>query len=94
MDLLKLSEIEEKVKLLLGQRHKIHPEDRSALGSFNVEKEYQEVQGLFSGIRAVSWLVSIMTIIAGVVGVGEVIAGSEKNLSRRSRKCLKNSSRS
>jgi putative ABC transport system permease protein len=65
--------IEEKVKLLLGQRHKIHPEDRSALGSFNVEKEYQEVQGLFSGIRAVSWLVSIMTIIAGVVGVGNIM---------------------
>ena len=65
--------IEEKVKLLLGKRHKIHPEDRSALGSFNVEKEYQEVQGLFSGIRAVSWLVSIMTIIAGVVGVGNIM---------------------
>ena len=65
--------IEEKVKLLLRQKHKIHPEDRSALGSFNVEKEYQEVQGLFSGIRAVSWLVSIMTIIAGVVGVGNIM---------------------
>ena len=65
--------IEEKVKQLLGQRHKIHPEDRSALGSFNVEKEFQEVQGLFSGIKAVSWLVSVMTIIAGVVGVGNIM---------------------
>ncbi len=65
--------IEEKVKNLLAQRHKIHPDDRSALGSFNVEKEYQEVQGLFSGIRAVSWLVSVMTIIAGVVGVGNIM---------------------
>lgn len=65
--------VEEKVKTLLAQRHKIHPEDRSALGSFNVEKEYQEVQGLFSGIKAVSWLVSIMTIIAGVVGVGNIM---------------------
>jgi putative ABC transport system permease protein len=65
--------IEEKVKALLAQRHKIHPQDRSALGSFNVEKEYQEVQGLFAGIKAVSWLVSIMTIIAGVVGVGNIM---------------------
>lgn len=65
--------IEEKVKILLGQRHKIHPADRSALGSFNVEKEYQEMQGLFSGIKSVSWLVSIMTIIAGVVGVGNIM---------------------
>jgi putative ABC transport system permease protein len=65
--------VEEKVKALLAQRHKIHPDDRSALGSFNVEKEYQEVQGLFAGIKAVSWLVSIMTIIAGVVGVGNIM---------------------
>ncbi|GJM30443.1 MAG: ABC transporter ATP-binding protein [Cyclobacteriaceae bacterium] len=65
--------IEENVKALLAQRHKIHPQDRSALGSFNVEQEYQEVQGLFAGIKAVSWLVSIMTIIAGVVGVGNIM---------------------
>ena len=65
--------VEDKVKALLAQRHKIHPDDRSALGSFNVEKEYQEVQGLFAGIKAVSWLVSIMTIIAGVVGVGNIM---------------------
>jgi putative ABC transport system permease protein len=65
--------VEEKVKQLLGNRHKIHPQDRSALGSFNVEKEYKEVQGLFAGIKAVSWLVSIMTIIAGVVGVGNIM---------------------
>jgi putative ABC transport system permease protein len=65
--------VEEKVKTLLSQRHKIHPDDRSALGSFNVEQEYQEVQGLFAGIKAVSWLVSIMTIIAGVVGVGNIM---------------------
>jgi putative ABC transport system permease protein len=65
--------VEEKVKTLLGQRHKIHPDDRSALGSANIEKEFQEVQGLFSGIKAVSWLVSVMTIIAGVVGVGNIM---------------------
>jgi len=65
--------IEEKVKTLLAQRHKVHPADRSAFGSFNMEQEYQEVQGLFSGINAVSWLVSIMTIIAGVVGVGNIM---------------------
>ncbi len=67
------AEIESQVKSLLAQRHKIHPDDRSALGSFNVEKEYQEVQGLFAGIKAVSWLVSVMTIIAGVVGVGNIM---------------------
>ena len=31
------------------------------------------MQGLFAGINAVSWLVSVMTIIAGVVGVGNIM---------------------
>ncbi len=65
--------IESKVKDLLATRHRVHPSDRAAFGSFNVEEEYQEVQGLFAGIEAVSWLVSIMTIIAGVVGVGNIM---------------------
>ncbi len=65
--------IEGQVKSLLAARHKVHPQDQAAFGSFNVEKEYMEVQGLFSGISAVSWLVSIMTIIAGVVGVGNIM---------------------
>ena len=65
--------IETKVKSLLAARHTVHPDDRSAFGSFNVEEEFKEVQGLFAGINAVSWLVSIMTIIAGVVGVGNIM---------------------
>ena len=65
--------VETKVKSLLAQRKNVHPEDNAAFGSFNVEKEYLQIQGLFKGIRAVSWLVSIMTILAGVVGVSNIM---------------------
>jgi putative ABC transport system permease protein len=65
--------IEHKVKQLLAQRHHVHPDDQAAFGSFNVEKEYKEIQGLFAGINGLSWLVSFMTIIAGVVGVGNIM---------------------
>ncbi|MCX2738329.1 ABC transporter permease [Pontibacter anaerobius] len=65
--------IEEKVKTLLMERHQVAPTDLKAFGSANVEKEYQDIQGLFIGISGFSWLVSIGTIIAGIIGVGNIM---------------------
>ncbi len=67
------SEAEKAIKNLFRQRHKIAPNDRQALGSFNVEESFKEVQGIFLGIAAFSWLVAIGTIIAGMVGVGNIM---------------------
>lgn len=65
--------VEDKAKQLLMERHKVAPQDLKAFGSANVEKEFQEIQGLFTGIAAFSWLVSIGTIIAGIIGVGNIM---------------------
>ena len=65
--------IEEKVKSLLMKRHNVAPNDLKAFGSANVEKEFQEVQGLFAGIAGFSWLVSIGTILAGIIGVSNIM---------------------
>jgi len=65
--------IEEKIKKLLAQRHKVSPDDLKAFGSANVEEEFKKIQGLFTGIRGFSWLVSIGTILAGIVGVGNIM---------------------
>lgn len=67
------SVIETKVKELLSKRHSISPEDKRALGSANVEENFARVQGLFTGIKGFSWVVSIGTIIAGIIGVGNIM---------------------
>jgi len=65
--------IEEKVKTLLMKRHNVAPTDVKAFGSANVEKEFMEIQGLFTGIAGFSWLVSIGTILAGIIGVSNIM---------------------
>lgn len=65
--------LEEKVKTLLMERHKIHPDDTGVIGSWNAQKEYERIQGLFNGIETFSWIVAIGTIIAGVIGVGNIM---------------------
>jgi putative ABC transport system permease protein len=65
--------VEEKVKALLARRHRVAPEDVRAFGSNNVEENFKDVQGLFLGISLFSWIVSIGTILAGVIGVGNIM---------------------
>lgn len=67
------SVVEQKTKSLLAERHLVAPEDKRAFGSANIEEEFREVQMIFIGIRGFSWLVAIGTIIAGVVGVGNIM---------------------
>ncbi len=65
--------VEDKVKQLLAQRHRVHPDDVGVFGSFNMQNEYDKIQGLFLGIRVFSWIVAIGTIMAGAIGVGNVM---------------------
>ncbi len=67
------SVVENEVKGLLAKRHNVAPEDKRAFGSANLEQEFGEIQTLFTAIRVFSWLVAILTIIAGVVGVGNIM---------------------
>lgn len=66
-------DLEAKVKDLLSQRHTVHPEDRSAFGSSNRRKEYEKMMNLFIAIRYVTWFVGILTLIAGVIGISNIL---------------------
>jgi putative ABC transport system permease protein len=51
----------------------VAPDDIKAFGTANIEEEYKEVQGLFMGMKGFGWLVSIGTIIAGIIGVSNIM---------------------
>ena len=65
-------DLENRVLGLLKQRHIVHPDDNQAFWTHNQEDNFKQVSGLFLGIKAFIWLVSIGTLIAGIVGVSNV----------------------
>jgi putative ABC transport system permease protein len=65
--------LEKEVKLFLAGRHKVSPEDRSAISGWNSGRESKQFAGLFFGINIFVWFVSIGTIIAGIVGVSNIM---------------------
>ncbi|MFD3002248.1 ABC transporter permease [Pontibacter toksunensis] len=66
-------EMEDRLKKLLAQRHKFSENDDMALGVENTEAEFLKLMGLFSGIRIFVWIVGIGTLIAGIVGVSNIM---------------------
>ena len=64
---------EEKVRALLAERHQISPDDEMALGGFNIEEEFKKMTGLFTAINAIIWFVGFGTLIAGVIGISNIM---------------------
>ncbi len=65
--------LEEKVIRILKERHKIAPEDDRAFGSFNAQEAFERMNGLFGGISMLIWVVGTGTLIAGVIGVSNIM---------------------
>ncbi len=68
-----IMEVEKEVKSFLAKRHSIHPEDYGAFGSNNVGEEFKKMNGLFLGINVLVWFVGIGTLMAGIIGISNIM---------------------
>jgi putative ABC transport system permease protein len=64
---------EEKVIAILKERHKVAPDDKKAIGHWNMATEYKKLSGLFLGIEILIWIVGSGTLFAGVIGISNIM---------------------
>ncbi len=74
--------VERRIKEELARIHKFSPEDQEAVGTWNVEKEFQKINGLFAAISALIWVVGVITLSAGVIGVSNIMMISVRERTR------------
>ena len=65
--------IETRVRETLARKHKFDPTDESALGSYNKLEDVIETMKIFQAIKIFIWIIGIGTLIAGVVGVSNIM---------------------
>lgn len=65
--------IEERVRKRLARLHKFDPKDESAMGSYNKMEDVIETRKIFQAIEIFIWIIGIGTLIAGVVGVSNIM---------------------
>ncbi len=65
--------IKDEVHSLLAERHRFSKDDKRAVDGFSVLEEYQRWMGIFDGIRIFLAFVGILTLVAGIVGVSNIM---------------------
>lgn len=73
LSLEQVEQLEAEVRLVMAQRHQFDVDDRRAVWMFNLAEEYEQFQSLIAAIRAFVWFVGIGSIIAGVIGVSNIM---------------------
>ncbi len=68
-----LSVIEPQLIKLLKEKNNINPLDEDAVGHFNLQAEYEEMMGLFDGLKYFTWFVGISTLFAGIIGISNIM---------------------
>ncbi|MCW5898665.1 MAG: ABC transporter permease [Flavobacteriales bacterium] len=68
-----VARVEKDIRLLMARKHRVDPTDESAFGSWNLQEFYGKMNGLFIGIGGLSWFVGICTLLAGVIGIGNIM---------------------
>ena len=71
-------QVEKDVKAVLRRNHKVHPEDERAFGAFNLGEIFNKIMGFSRGITFLSLIVGLATILAGVIGIGNILLISVK----------------
>ncbi len=71
-------QVEKDVKSVLKSVHRVHPDDERAFGSFNLGEIFGKIMGFAQGITFLSLIVGLATILAGVIGIGNILLISVK----------------
>ena len=66
-------QVEKDVKSTLKRIHRVHPDDERAFGAFNLGEIFNRIMGFAKGMTFLSLVVGIATILAGVIGIGNIL---------------------
>ena len=68
-----ISQLKDKIVEVMKKRHKVHPEDTRAIGYFDLYEQYNRVESLFGALKAVAYIVGIMVLLSGIIGVSNIM---------------------
>jgi len=68
-----ISQLKDKIVDVMKKRHKVHPEDARAVGYFDLYEQYNRVESLFGALKAVAYIVGIMVLLSGIIGVSNIM---------------------
>ena len=68
-----ITSIKEQIFDIVRKNHKIHPEDRRAIGYFDLYEQYNRVESLFMALKVIAYFVGTLVLLSGVIGVSNIM---------------------
>lgn len=68
------SEVRPYIERILRANHaQLSPDDRSAIGFFDISEQFEMMETVFTGFSLLALFVGVGTLLAGVIGVGNIM---------------------
>ena len=68
-----MSEITPRIRETIARAHYVDPTDEQGMFVFNSELMFQMINNLFKGVNILIWLVGLGTLLAGAIGVSNIM---------------------
>ncbi|WP_405399351.1 ABC transporter permease [Maribacter sp. Asnod2-G09] len=68
-----ISNLKEKIVNVVKENRKIHPDDKRAVGYFDLYEQYNRVESLFGALRWVAYFVGVLVLLSGIIGVSNIM---------------------
>ena len=70
---IRMSTLEDRMRQILARQHSFDPTDKQAVFMVNTEQLFSIMDNLFTGLNFLIWLVGLGTILAGIIGVSNIM---------------------
>lgn len=68
-----MSSLTQRMRTVIARAHMVDPTDEKAVTLFNTEVMFAMLDNLFNGVNFLTWLVGIGTLLAGAIGVSNIM---------------------
>ena len=68
-----ITDVKEDIINVVKEKRKIHPDDKRAVGYFDLYEQFNRVESLFAALRWVAYFVGVLVLLSGIIGVSNIM---------------------
>jgi putative ABC transport system permease protein len=68
-----ITRLKPKIMATMREQRNIHPDDKRAIGSFDLAEQFARISGLFTILSLVGYVVGALVLISGAIGISNIM---------------------
>ena len=68
-----ITDIKPKIFSIIRKQHTVHPDDKRAIGNFDLAEQFNKINGLFNILTFVGFFVGTLVLLSGSIGISNIM---------------------